>query len=205
MKTENNEDIKNKPQSFVLKSIFDKYAEEIITDEQIERLLKPILQMIKDGRFDKTHSTVRVRRFYRAILSVAAVVALMLTVVFTQIKGKNTTTIVIADTKVPLSSFQITNSISGNVIMNNKGVEGVVIVLESIDESSQPVSTTDVNGEYVIKGFSNGVYFMKVILPEGIVFENGNSEGYVEINGLKELEFNNSNILDIEIVVEMRK
>ena len=37
----------------VLKQIFDKYAEETHTDEQVQRVLAPVLKMIAEGEFDK--------------------------------------------------------------------------------------------------------------------------------------------------------
>ena len=37
----------------MLKEIFDWYETEVITDERIQRVLEPILQMIKDGKFDQ--------------------------------------------------------------------------------------------------------------------------------------------------------
>ena len=36
-----------------IKEIFDWYEEEMITEERIQRVLKPILQMIKEGKFDQ--------------------------------------------------------------------------------------------------------------------------------------------------------
>ena len=39
--------------SSMLKDIFDQYAQENITDEQIMRILEPVIQMIRDGRFAK--------------------------------------------------------------------------------------------------------------------------------------------------------
>ena len=37
----------------VLKDIFGWYAEYSITEEQIERVLDPVIKMIHDGKFDK--------------------------------------------------------------------------------------------------------------------------------------------------------
>ena len=37
----------------VLKGVFDWYAEYSITEEQIERVLDPVIKMIHDGKFDK--------------------------------------------------------------------------------------------------------------------------------------------------------
>ena len=37
----------------VLKEVFDKYSEDTITDEQLCRILEPVLIMIREGRFDR--------------------------------------------------------------------------------------------------------------------------------------------------------
>ena len=41
------------PKIPILKQVFDRYAEESITDEQIQRILDPIIQKIRDGQFDR--------------------------------------------------------------------------------------------------------------------------------------------------------
>ena len=45
--------IKEYSSSTLLKDILDKYADEIITDDQLARILDPILKLIKEGRFDR--------------------------------------------------------------------------------------------------------------------------------------------------------
>ena len=35
-----------------LRRIFDYHAEETITDDQAQRVLEPVLKMIKEGKFD---------------------------------------------------------------------------------------------------------------------------------------------------------
>gem|GEM_PF-5629041 len=37
----------------VLKLVFDKYLEDSITEEQVQRILEPVLKMILEGRFDR--------------------------------------------------------------------------------------------------------------------------------------------------------
>jgi len=37
----------------VLKQIFDKYVEDSITDEQLFRILEPVLKRIREGAFDR--------------------------------------------------------------------------------------------------------------------------------------------------------
>jgi len=36
-----------------LKQLFDRYAEESITEEQVRHVLEPVLRMISEGRFDE--------------------------------------------------------------------------------------------------------------------------------------------------------
>lgn len=43
------------PKMPVLKQVFDKYAKESITDEQIQRMLAPVIRKIQDGCFDRQH------------------------------------------------------------------------------------------------------------------------------------------------------
>jgi len=38
-----------------LRDIFDWYIGETITDEQVYRVLKPVLEMIKEGKFDNSY------------------------------------------------------------------------------------------------------------------------------------------------------
>ena len=35
-----------------LKEIFDRYSEDSITEEQVQRVLEPVLKMIYEGKFD---------------------------------------------------------------------------------------------------------------------------------------------------------
>jgi len=46
------------PKPSLLKEIFDKYADDTISDEQIERVLEPIFEKIQKGEFDKKRSPV---------------------------------------------------------------------------------------------------------------------------------------------------
>jgi len=41
------------PEAAALKRIFDLHAEETITDDQVRRVLDPVLEMIIEGKFEK--------------------------------------------------------------------------------------------------------------------------------------------------------
>ena len=37
----------------VLKQVFDGYIEDTVTDEQVQRVLEPVLRLIRDGAFNR--------------------------------------------------------------------------------------------------------------------------------------------------------
>jgi hypothetical protein len=37
----------------VLKQVFDRYVEDTISDEQMNRVLEPVLRLIREGAFDR--------------------------------------------------------------------------------------------------------------------------------------------------------
>ena len=55
--TEKSTDEYTLPEVFALKNIFDKAAEETISDEQVRRLCAPIIKMIKEGKFDSSDTS----------------------------------------------------------------------------------------------------------------------------------------------------
>ena len=70
---------KESPKPSVLKEILDRYAEDTVTDEQVQRVLLPVLKMIRERKFDKPPR----RRFswlIAPLLSMAAVAVLIITV-----------------------------------------------------------------------------------------------------------------------------
>ena len=67
----------------VLKKIFDRYAKETITDEQIRRIMAPVLRMIQEGKFDRSFLQ-RYKWLIHPLISGIAIAALILTVAFSQ-------------------------------------------------------------------------------------------------------------------------
>jgi hypothetical protein len=56
----------------VLKQVLERYADENVSDEQVERVLEPVGRMIRDGRFTRR---IRRRAIFRAAVSAAVAVA----------------------------------------------------------------------------------------------------------------------------------
>jgi len=68
---------KERQKSPVLKQVFDWYADESITDEQIQRILVQVIQMIDEGVFDKPQRR-RDSWLTRPVTSVIANIRLLL-------------------------------------------------------------------------------------------------------------------------------
>jgi len=67
----------------VLKQIFDRYVEDTISDEQLRRVLEPVLRMIDEGEFDRP----RLHRYewlLKPLAIVMIVVAMVVIVIFSQ-------------------------------------------------------------------------------------------------------------------------
>ena len=67
----------------VLKKIFDQYEAEMITDEQKQRVLAPVLKMIREDKFERSRWQ-RYSWFIIPLIAIATVVALIITVAVTQ-------------------------------------------------------------------------------------------------------------------------
>ena len=63
-------------QTSVLKDIFDWYVENTITNEQIQRVLEPVLRMICEGRFDRSRPS-RFAWLFKPTISTIAVMTLI--------------------------------------------------------------------------------------------------------------------------------
>ena len=64
----------------VLKKILDKAVEDTILDEQVQRILEPIIRMIYEGRFEKPRSRrlgKLIKLFYSLFISTITVVILI--------------------------------------------------------------------------------------------------------------------------------
>ena len=187
-----------------LKRIFDKYAEDTITNEQLLRVLDPILVMIREGRFD-THKTRKIFSLLAPVLSIAAALAITFTLVFSHMHRNNINTVIIPYSEIPLAAMPISsNIIEGRFFAKDKGIENITLVLQ--DTNGQLVDSTITNdkGEYLFKGFKDGVYMLKVVLPSGMTITR-ETDGFIEIRGKTKISFDSNNTyenIDVEVTVK---
>jgi len=68
------EKFEENPKHCALKELFDRYTDDTIPDEQVNRVLEPILEMIREGRFDKrrTHLIDHLKIMFSAFLGLFA-------------------------------------------------------------------------------------------------------------------------------------
>ena len=191
----------NKPPRFsALKEVFNKYAEETITEEQVLRILAPIISMIREGNFDKKQTKITNVSFTKILLPIAAVFVLAMTVIFTLPKSKQNTNIIILDPATPLANFSIvSNSLSGKVVLEDKGLDSVELQL--INDNEESISTTtDSNGIFSFDDIPNGKYQLLVILPEGLELLTDTIDGYIVIGSTTDIIFNSNTTVSIENV-----
>jgi len=58
--------MKNRSGQTVLKQVFDMYADESISDEQVQRIMAPVIQMIREGRFNRSKRVLLLNGFYKS-------------------------------------------------------------------------------------------------------------------------------------------
>ena len=178
----------NTANASVLKEIFEWYEAEIVTDEMTERVLDPVLQMIREKKFTRPRWH-RYSWLVRPVLTVAAVVALIVTVAITQGGGITAENIVIPDSDVPLVAMASDyNVLNGNVYLEDKGFGGIEIVLVNAENNETVRSTVSgENGAYSLVGISSGIYRLRVLLPKGMALVDTDADGNVLVNHKSEL------------------
>jgi hypothetical protein len=170
---ERNGEADNLAEMSAMKQILDWHMEETITEEQVQRVLAPVLEMIRQGRFSKRRRMQRIRNIALwAATCVAAITVLLLTVADLH------PWIEIPETEIPLAATPIAGgSLSGRVTFEGWGVSGVVLALEYAGGGSA-TTVTDNGGKYAFDGISRGNHRLEVELPDGMALEGG-ADGFL--------------------------
>ena len=176
----------------ILKKIFDKYANDTITDEQISRILEPVFIMIYEGEFDRKRS--KFSHFIHPILSLAAVLLIVFFVSLTQLGKARNNRVIIKEQSIPLTSTPTqTNTLKGKVISNDMEKEGVEIQL--VDSSNMTVTAstlTDSEGTYEFSDIPNGLYNLQVVLSDEYLLVNSSIDSFTVVAETPEILFNGS-------------
>jgi len=150
----------------MLGQIIRQHMEETVTDEQAERVLGPIGEMIFDGKFTKKPRRKR-KQIVTVIISGAALIAITLATVLianidrtrqTEIPQENLTL------ATPLTDGE--NTLAGRITWQGEGVENVRLALVDTDgiEISGTV-ITDQDGSYTFHSIPDGSYLLIAIPP----------------------------------------
>jgi len=205
-----------------LKKVFDKHAEETITDDQLDNILAPVLAGIEEGKYRKHRSNSLKKWFAGPIPAMAVIVALIIFVamntndtpqqdVFTEISEADVPLAQLVSDETPAEK----NAITGKVYFEepdsevssdlSEGLAGAIIqLIRAEDGSAYSWTITDENGEFILRGFPDGVYQLRVALPSemGVAFaaevapdtnaEENAMVALLMINGITDLVFDMS-------------
>ena len=170
----------------VLKQVFDKQTDEVISDESAERILASIQSEINANWFDKY------RGFFRRphSVAVAAVVAVAVVVSSPYNKSNNDDTqigalVVIPDTEIPLASAPVLSH----------GYEGAVTFV-LVNELTLKTHTIKIAGDFrdhVFIGIEDGAYTF-LTLTQGSEYETGLELGRIVLENERILIIRDSKI-----------
>jgi len=160
-KTYSGAETNNSTEAPALKRIFDKCAEQVISDEQAWRVLAPIIKMIKAGKFEKP----RPASFYvKMLITVAAAVTIAVTVIFMHQNSPYNALMNIAGTENTLANAGWSGYISLAHI-EERGGGDIAFRLVSADNTEVfDAAVTEEVGVYTFRGIPDGNYRLMALL-----------------------------------------
>jgi hypothetical protein len=149
----------NSPARSPLKRVFDKCAEEMICDEQGDRVLAPVLKMIEEGKFDKPPLFSLASL---ALPALAAGAAIAIIAGFIQHETVGDDLVRLPDVLPPLSGRAPVELIEKRLAaLNERIVSDEKLMLLNIEsqEIFEAVMVGD-NGVYEVSAVPDGVYWV---------------------------------------------
>jgi len=162
-------------QASTLKHMFDRHAEETISDEQVRRVIAPVLARIKTGEFNRPHEKTiekpedKLNRVFRllpqAVASIAAAAVVISATIFWQNGSKNIL-VEIPGANPPLAGkIPAVNTLIGGLTLEGQGISGVELTLiETRNMQVVGTAVTDDDGDFSFRNIKDGTY-MLVALP----------------------------------------
>ena len=160
------------PERKMPRSYYDDYdydSDATITDEQVKRVLVPVIGMIEEGRFDRP----RRHLWLRPVIQLAAVAAVVGVVSLTSMRNgtlPDNYIDIIDDTPPLAGSIPQTSMLSGCVMIDGAGVSGVTLTL--ISTESMEIAATAITVEDGLFNFPNapaGTFFLTISAQPGTV------------------------------------
>ena len=161
---------KNNAEAAELKKILGRCADETISEEQVERVLRPILLRIEAGEF-KPRRKNSVKRAVFSTVAAAAVLIMGIAIELTRsVPAANISTgfVIIPESRPPLaSSILHRQTLYGKVTVEDKGIEGAMLELHLVgDEQIKKTTQTNQLGMFSFDEPEDGTYTLRVKAPE---------------------------------------
>ncbi len=150
----------------LLRQIFDRYAEETITDEQARRVFEPVGRLIREGRFHKRRRPQAARVF----ASIAAVLVVAVAMAVAAGERIEETFVLIPESEIPLAAPAFAAvPLSGRIQAGGEGVAGVSLTLfERESGAVAGTAVTDADGAYSFAARPDTAYRLEAVLPGGM-------------------------------------
>jgi len=174
----NGTETENTTEAPKLKRIFDKYADQMISDEQVRRVLAPVIKMIKAGRFDtkpKQQPQPNPKKrtpWAQAFALVAATITIMIAAVFMHQNSPYNALNIMPATGATLSVAQAPGWTTQSPTAQGRDVSAVLRLVGTDNE--QEFSATEEVGIYTFSGIPDGTYQFVIVLhpnAEGVQSE----------------------------------
>ena len=191
-----------------IKRMLDIHEEESICDQQVKRVLEPVIAMINEGHFDKTHRPFRPYARFLALATMVAAACVIVAVSLTKSGNEGEEFLDIPNVCPPLSEAATPyRSLSGRLSLEGEDASGFVLVLaDAASLVTVRTAVTDRDGEFFFTDIPDGVFKLAAVLPADVfVAGSSDGDGWIEVFGSYELAFdgNSENALEIgDIMLE---
>jgi hypothetical protein len=169
-----------------MRQIFEWHENETITEEQIQRVLAPVLEMIRQGKFSKRR---RMRRIRKIAVGAATCITIVAVVVLQSVAPDAWAGVDIVDAQTPLAAAPfVVGSVSGKVTLEGEGVGGVVLTLVNTGSDDFIKTVTGRGGGYSFKEIPEGSYHLEVEPPDGTAPEDGADSFLLAVTGGEDMK-----------------
>jgi hypothetical protein len=167
------------PGDTTLRLFLERCAEETVDEEQVQRVLQPVLRMIEEGRFKRRKRAVQPAK----PLAVAAVIVLT-TVGIIRFGGRREALTDIAPPQVPLANVTAAMTVTGRLMGEGSPLGGITLTLLTADGEIAGTAVTDEDGGYCFTGIPDGEYQISAAMVSGFALKD--EETTVAVTGSRD-------------------
>jgi len=160
----------------LLKDVFDCWVDESIGEDEVSKILEPVLVRIKAGDFDFIRAHRRVKYVFGVSLVSVAALAFMVIAQLTNLTPTGHETIIDDDIPPLSSAAKYPQLFSGRIIGENVETNNIELNLMALRDATQKYTTTiNKDGTFKFRDIEDGLY--------KLIIKQGESSGYTQSRG----------------------